>query len=221
MVQLPWVQQFTIWILPVLFAITLHEAAHGFVAHRLGDDTAYQLGRVSANPLKHIDLLGTIIVPLFLLATTHFAFGWAKPVPVRARKLRRPKRDLALVALAGPLANLLMAFAWMCLFKGTTWFLQAGSAPSLPLLYLIYMSQAGVLINGILMVLNLLPIPPLDGSRFVSALLAAPWDRHYDNFSAYGFLILLVMALLGWLNALLSPPLNAFIHFLHWIFQVQ
>ena len=111
------VQEICIWALPILFAVTLHEAAHGWVAYKLGDNTAYLLGRISANPLKHIDLFGTIIVPIVLLLTTGFVFGWAKPVPVNSRFFKNTRRDLALVAAAGPLSNFLMAFIWMCFFK--------------------------------------------------------------------------------------------------------
>jgi Zn-dependent protease len=199
--ELTTLQQIAVWILPILFAVTLHEAAHGYVAFALGDKTAYQAGRVSLNPLKHIDLVGTLILPIILMATTQFLFGWAKPVPVSLDKLKNPKRDFALVALAGPLANFLMALIWAVLLKVSMWILP--HAPKSILL--LYMSQAGISINFMLIALNLLPIPPLDGSRVITYLLPSPWDKRYNQFASYGFIIILILIVTGVLTQLLSP----------------
>lgn len=203
MEQLTIIQQIAIWILPIIFAVTLHEAAHGYVAHKLGDNTAYQEGRITANPLKHIDLLGTIIIPIALMITTHFVFGWAKPVPVNPNRLRHPKRDFALVALAGPLSNFLMAVAWMGLFKLSLWL---GSSQMITALKL--MSLAGVSINLVLMVLNLIPIPPLDGSRFINYLLPAPWDERFNKITPFGIFIILALIMTGLLTQIMLPSIN-------------
>ena len=171
------IQRIIVWILPVVFAITGHEAAHGWMAKKCGDNTAYMLGRLTLNPLKHIDPLGTLILPgLLLLTGTGFVFGWAKPVPVNGRYFKKPLRDMALVAAAGPGANLLMAVAWALLARlGVMIGVEAISMP------LIYMGVAGMSINTSLLLINLLPIPPLDGSRILTALLpyrlAAPYNQ--------------------------------------------
>lgn len=214
--QLSTVQLISIWILPILFAVTLHEAAHGLVAHKLGDNTAYLQGRISLNPLKHIDFIGTIVVPLILLVTTHFVFGWAKPVPVNQANLRNPRRDMALVALAGPLSNFVMAIFWIILLKLGAVLIQAhySAGP-----YLLYMSQAGVMINVVLMVLNLVPIPPLDGSRVVSSLLPPRWAYYFDRTAFAGMLLIVVLAATGVLGRFLMGPINAVQMFLlQWFF---
>ncbi|MBS0290632.1 MAG: site-2 protease family protein [Proteobacteria bacterium] len=201
--QLTTIQKIAIWILPILFAVTLHEAAHGYVAYKLGDDTAHRLGRITANPLKHIDLIGTIILPLILMLTSPFIFGWAKPVPVNPNRLRHPKRDFALVALAGPTSNFLMAVIWIAILKLCL------LLPKSPYLVpLIYMSQAGLLINVLLMVLNLIPIPPLDGSRFISYLLPTPWDKRFDKMTPFGILIILALIFTGVLGQIMYPVIN-------------
>ena len=197
------VQTFAVWALPVLFAITLHEVAHGWVARALGDDTAAKLGRLSLNPIKHVDPVGTVLVPAVLLALGGFLFGWAKPVPVNAQRLPHPRRDMALVAVAGPLANLAMAFAWGLVLKlavmqnadGGLW------------MGLQLMATAGVIINLVLLVLNLLPIPPLDGSRVLNGFLPESWARKMDRVEPYGLVILVVLMATGFLGKLLHTPL--------------
>lgn len=197
--------------LPMLFAITVHEAAHGWVAYRLGDQTAFMRGRVSFNPLKHIDPVGTILVPLgiFLvsaLSGTPFLFGWAKPVPVNFRKLHRPRLDMALVAVAGPLANLLMALLW-----GLSITLGLRLAPMADWLGMAIMAMgaAGVLINLLLMVLNLFPLLPLDGGRVLNAVLPPAVARYYSRLEPFGLIILIVMLFTGLLGGLLLPIVSA------------
>ncbi|HVA54598.1 MAG TPA: site-2 protease family protein, partial [Gammaproteobacteria bacterium] len=162
------IQLIIIWAPPVLFAITLHEVAHGWVARRFGDPTAQMLGRLTINPLKHIDPVGTIIVPVLLLVLhTGFLFGWAKPVPISPRNFKNPRRDMAIVAAAGPLSNLVMGIIWALVIR-----LGALLYPTLHWIEpLIYMGLAGVLINVALMVFNLIPLPPLDGGRVLVGLL--------------------------------------------------
>jgi Zn-dependent protease len=199
-------QRLAIWVLPVLFAITLHEVAHGWIAEKLGDKTARRLGRVTLNPVKHIDPIGTVLVPLLLFFTSGLIFGWAKPVPVTWENLRRPKRDMALVAMAGPGANLLMAVVWALLAK------TAADMPSLsPAVAqgLVWMGLAGLQINIVLMVLNLLPLPPLDGSRIISGILPAGPERAYNRIEPYGIFILIGLMITGLLGQLLFPPVLA------------
>ncbi|HEB77645.1 MAG TPA: site-2 protease family protein, partial [Methylothermaceae bacterium] len=166
MEELTLAQKLAVWVLPILFAITLHEVAHGWVAWLLGDDTAKRFGRLSLNPIYHIDLIGTVAVPLIMLLLGGFIFGWAKPVPVDYGRLRHPKRDMALVALAGPGSNLCMALGWALLARLGIWLEMA--YVSVPL---IYMGAAGIFFNLVLMVLNLLPVPPLDGGRVLVGVL--------------------------------------------------
>lgn len=196
----------------------MHEAAHGWVAFKLGDDTALRAGRISANPFKHIDPIGTILVPIILLLTTSFLFGWAKPVPVDGNRLRKPRRDLALVALAGPISNLLMATIWMGLMKIGILLMLNKIQMGVPL---VLMSEAGVMINLFLMVLNLIPIPPLDGSRVVSSLLPYPWDKYYNQITPFGFAILLVLLITNIIPKIMLPPVVLIYHGLQWIFQIK
>lgn len=203
------IQTIAVYALPVLFAITLHEAAHGYVARFFGDPTAQQAGRISLNPLRHIDLMGTIIVPLVLLFITRFMgggllFGWAKPVPVDWSRLRRPKQDMLWVALAGPASNLLQAIAWVLLWR---LLLATGAVQGADSFWTL-MAQAGVQVNLILMALNLLPLPPLDGGRIVFSLLPPRLAWQYGRIEPYGLIILIVLMMLGWLWPLMVPLLK-------------
>ncbi len=204
MEDLSQLQRISVWIVPVIFAITVHEVAHGWVAKRLGDPTAQRLGRLTLNPIKHIDPIGTILVPGLLLLLGGFVFGWAKPVPVTWENLKHPKRDMALVAAAGPGANFIMAILWGMVAKmGMVSFtaLQWAAQP------LIYMGLAGVAINIALMVLNLLPLPPLDGGRVLAGLLPGPWAWQLNRIEPYGFFILLALMVSGLLGRIIGPPL--------------
>jgi len=202
------VQVLAVIALPVLFAITVHEAAHGWMANRLGDGTAKMLGRVTLNPLKHIDPLGTLVVPLATFLLTGFLFGWAKPVPINARNLTNARRDMALVALAGPGANLLMAVLWGLVVKIGRAFWDASQWVALPL---VYMGAAGVLINVILMVLNLFPLLPLDGGRVLNALLPPAWSVNFSRLEPYGLMLLVLLLVTGLLGAVLTPAVDTVI----------
>jgi len=183
------IQKITIYALPVLFAITVHEAAHAYAAKRFGDATAYMMGRMTLNPIKHIDPIGTVLLPILCLMTGGFLFGWAKPVPVNFGGLRNPKRDMRWVAAAGPAANFVMAVIWVLLFKLSIFIDGSYSEP------LQLMSLAGVGINVSLMVLNLLPIPPLDGGRIVESLLPPGTAYRYSRIEPYGIWILVALML--------------------------
>ncbi len=198
------VQRIVVWILPVIFAITVHEVAHGWVAKKLGDKTASQLGRLTLNPLKHVDLVGTILIPgLLLITSAGFIFGWAKPVPVDPRYFKNPRRDMAFVAVAGPVSNILMAFAWAMLVKlGLELKMEGVSLP------LILMGMAGIQINLVLALINLIPIPPLDGSRIVTGLLSNRLAWQYNKLERYGFFILIALLWTGGLGYILGGPLN-------------
>ena len=219
--ELNLVQAVAIYAIPVIFAITLHEAAHGYVARHFGDVTAWRAGRVSLNPLRHIDLLGTIVVPLALLALSKLLggggilFGWAKPVPVNFNALRRPKRDMFWVAAAGPLANLAMALVWAPVLKLGT---------SLPANYftvpMSLIAEAGIAINIVLMVLNLLPILPLDGGRIAVSLLPLRIARWYARSEPLGFPILLLLIFTNVLGAILTPMVHASIGLIETIFRL-
>lgn len=186
-------QQIAIYAIPVIFAITLHEVAHGWAAKYLGDRTAEMMGRLTLNPVRHMDPVGTVMLPLLLLMFSPIIFGWAKPVPVTWENLRNPRRDMALVALAGPGANLLMALFWLVVIQIAAG-LQGSAAPATTEFF-IFMAQAGILINIVLMVLNLIPIPPLDGSRVVSAMLPGPWAYQYSRLEPYGIFIIMGLIL--------------------------
>lgn len=216
------VQTLAIYALPVIFAITLHEAAHGYVARHFGDNTAYVLGRVSLNPVRHIDLVGTILVPLLILVTSKLLgsggilFGWAKPVPVDFSALRHPKRDMLWVAAAGPFANLLMAIMWACALKIAL--VTPHNAFTLPLSL---MAEAGITINLVLMVLNLLPILPLDGGRIAVSLLPNRLAYNYSRLEPYGFPILLLLLFTNTLGIILNPALLLSMQLIESIFQIQ
>ena len=198
-------QTIVLWAVPVVFAITLHEAAHGYVARMFGDRTAELQGRITLNPLKHIDPVGTILVPgALILAARYlggppFIFGWAKPVPVNFGNLRNPKRDMLWVAVAGPLANLAMAILWALLLKAA---LPAGAAETSPWLE---MAKIGISINLLLMALNLLPVPPLDGGRIAVSLLPMSAARAFARIEPYGLFIILGLLAFGVLNDVMRP----------------
>ncbi len=181
-----------IWAIPVLLAITLHEAAHGWVAYRLGDPTAKSLGRISLNPARHIDPMGTIVIPLMMILTVGIAFGAAKPVPVNPRYFRQPHLDMALVALAGPISNFIMALCWALLIAFSLHFLPRSSYA----IILQHVGQAGVAINLILIALNLLPIPPLDGSKVLAGILPTEWANKFARLERYGFFLLIALIVL-------------------------
>ncbi len=197
------IQRVVVWVLPVIFAITVHEVAHGWVAKKKGDNTAFMLGRLTLNPIKHIDLLGTIVIPgLLLISGTGIIFGWAKPVPVDSRHFKNPRKDMALVAIAGPVSNLLMAIGWALLIRLAI--IIESDFVTLPL---IYTGIAGISINLILALINLIPIPPLDGSRVLSAFLPSKWAWRYNQVERFGFIILMALLWSGGLSYLLGQPM--------------
>jgi Zn-dependent protease len=193
-------QKILIWAIPVILAITVHEVAHGWVANICGDPTAKMMGRLTLNPIKHMDLVGSVIVPVILLVLPGgFIFGWAKPVPVDWRNLKNKKRDMALVAAAGPVSNILMALLWAIVAKIG---LVLNNDVSM---VMVTMGAAGMMINTVLFVLNLIPIPPLDGSRIVTSFLSPNAARQYNNVERFGLLILLTLMLTGILGKIMWP----------------
>ena len=203
------IQVIAIYAIPVVLAITLHEAAHGYVAMRFGDMTAFAAGRVSLNPLRHIDPIGTVALPLALLALAKLfggsgiLFGWAKPVPVNFANLRHPKRDMLWVAAAGPLSNLAMALLWALTVK-----VSLAMPDSYFALPIALMGAAGVFVNVIFMVLNLLPLPPLDGGRILVSLLPHRAAYGVSRIEPYGFVILIVLLFTGALGFVLWPMIG-------------
>ncbi len=202
MEELSLMQRLAVWVIPVLFAITIHEAAHGWMALRLGDPTAKMLGRLSLNPIRHIDPVGTILVPGVLLILGGFLFGWAKPVPITWENLRHPRRDTAWVAAAGPLSNLLMALGWAMVIRIG---LMVGNASDGLALFMVYSGMAGIFINTILGVLNLLPLLPLDGGRILESMLPGPLAWKFSRLEPYGFFILLALIFTGILGKVMWP----------------
>ena len=198
------IQTIAIYALPVLFAITLHEASHGFVARHFGDNTAYALGRVTLNPMKHIDPVGTIVMPLILYIATAgtFLFGYAKPVPVQFGQLRNPKRDMIWVALAGPASNLIQAFLW-----GIALYLLQGA--SVTESFFIKMCQAGILVNVVMFVFNLFPLPPLDGGRILVGLLPYKQAELVSRIEPWGFFVVMALVLTGVVSTYWMQPLMA------------
>ena len=196
------IQTVAIYALPVLFAITIHEAAHGYIAKYFGDDTAWTLGRVTMNPIKHIDPIGTIVMPLMLYIATSgaFLFGYAKPVPVNFGKLRNPKRDMVWVALAGPASNFLQALGW-----GIAFYLLQGVDVTEP--FFLKMCQAGILVNVVMFVFNLFPLPPLDGGRILVGLLPYKQAVFVSRIEPWGFFVVMALVLAGVVSKLWMQPL--------------
>ena len=204
-----------VYAIPVLFAITLHEVAHGWVANKLGDSTARMLGRLSLNPIRHVDPIGTILVPfILLLLPGGLLFGWAKPVPVNQNNLNNPRRDMAIVAVAGPTANLLMAIGWAIFMKLS---LAVISDPAI-LTGFHDMAKAGIIFNLILMIFNLLPLPPLDGGRILSNLLPPNLSDIVDKIEPYGFFIIIGLIYFGAFEMIIVPALNFFIGIINQVF---
>lgn len=204
--ELTLIQQICVWAIPVLFAITIHEAAHGYVAFKLGDPTAKLLGRVSLNPIVHIDPIGTIAVPLLVgyMSNFQFVFGWAKPVPITYQNFKNKRRDISLVSIAGPASNLLMALLWAILFKIIISSFNVSEVTK----FLVSAAQAGIIINTVLFALNMLPIPPLDGSKVASCLMPQKYAYHYDKLEPYGFIILMLLMVTHILQYMLLPIIN-------------
>jgi Zn-dependent protease len=200
--ELTLAQRVAVWALPLIFAVTVHEAAHGWVADRLGDPTARKLGRITFNPIPHIDLVGTILVPMLMLTFTGFLIGWAKPVPVSVGRLGSPKRDMAIVAAAGPMVNLLMAIVWSLILLLAHGLIHSAQVVAVPLLL---MAVAGVFINLVLMAINLLPVPPLDGGRIVTGLLPMAAARLYARIEPFGMVILILLLISGVVGMILAP----------------
>ena len=203
-----------VWLAPVLFAITLHEAAHGWVANKLGDPTAKQLGRITINPIKHIDPMGTIVVPLLLAMISPFVMGWAKPVPVEPRYFKSPLVDMALVAVAGPVSNFFMACIWAMFIK----LVYLSLDQSQTLVFLTEMGKNGIIINIVLMVLNLLPIPPLDGGRVVAGVLPPRIALPFMQLERFGMIIILLLLVSGILGKIMWPIVMHFVNIVGAIF---
>jgi len=203
-----------VWAAPILFAITLHEAAHGWVANKLGDPTAKRLGRITINPIKHIDPVGTVVVPLFLAMISPFVMGWAKPVPVEIRYFKSPLLDMALVAVAGPVSNFIMACIWAMFIQLALLSLEQSST----LVFLTEMGKNGIIINVVLMVLNLLPIPPLDGGRVVAGVLPTNIAIPFMQLERFGMVIILLLLVSGILGKIMWPIVMHFVDIIGIIF---
>lgn len=211
------VRLIALYAIPGIFAITLHEAAHGYAARHFGDLTAYEAGRITLNPIRHIDPMGTILIPALILIASggKYAFGWAKPVPVNFGRLRNPKRDMLWVAAAGPGSNLFMAILWAFVIKAVQ-----GIPPNYFTEPLLLMARGGIVINIVLMVLNLLPLPPLDGGRIAVSLLPHRLAYRFARIEPYGMIILLILMFLGVLGVVMLPLVNVFIGGLASIFNI-
>lgn len=208
--ELTVIQLIAVWALPIIFAVTVHEAAHGYMAYYYGDKTAYLQGRLTLSPHKHIDPIGTLAIPLFLIFLgAPFLFGWAKPVPVKSQNLKNPRRDMAIIAIAGPLSNFTMAILWaiackLAIIVNYEWFSQP----------LFLMGFAGIQINLVLMLLNLIPLPPLDGSKVLNNFLRGKAAIIYDRIEPFGFIILLFLLITGILSWFLRPIFMTCISFI-------
>ena len=211
--ELTIVQKIAVYALPILFAITVHEAAHGYAAKYFGDLTAEKLGRITLNPLKHIDPFGTILLPALTVMLGGILFGWAKPVPVNFANLNNPKKDMFWVAAAGPASNFVMAILWAILLN------YANYVPNAAVNFLAEMSLAGISINLVLMVLNLLPMPPLDGGRIAVSLLPTPMAIQLARLEQYGFIILIVLMFTGILGKIISPIIQLFERLIYVVFM--
>lgn len=212
-------QKIAIWALPLIFAITLHEVAHGWVACWFGDKTAKLSGRLSLNPLHHIDPIGTVAVPLLMLMVSNFIFGWAKPVPVDARNMRHPRWGMAVVSLAGPVSNLLMAFFWgFMAWVGESTVASGNAWLGVPLSY---MGGAGIMINVVLAVLNLLPLPPLDGGAFLESVLPPRMAYRLSLIAPYSFFILILLIVTGMLSFIMMPPVNFLMNLVTQVFGLS
>ncbi len=203
------IQKIAVFALPILFAITVHEAAHGYAAKYFGDLTAERLGRITLNPLKHIDPIGTILLPALTVMLGGVLFGWAKPVPVNFGNLRNPKKDMLWVAAAGPASNLVMAIFWAILLNSVKDITPASSIAGAAY-FLTEMCWAGISINLVLMVLNLIPMPPLDGGRIAVSLLPNNLAIKLSQVEKYGFVILIALMFTGVLGKIISPFINFF-----------
>lgn len=206
------VQKIAVSAIPIIFAITVHEAAHGYVAKYFGDMTAFQEGRITLNPIKHIDPVGTILIPAITLVLGGILFGWAKAVPVNFSRLRNPKKDMLWVAVAGPASNLVMAIIWALVIKFSILFSSSFTMP------LAFMGAVGVMINTVLMVLNLLPLPPLDGGRIAVSLLPHHLAYRYAMVERYGFIILLALLFTGVLSQIMNPFIVAVLNIISKVF---
>jgi len=213
------IQTITVIALPVIFAITLHEAAHGYVARAFGDNTAYMEGRVSLNPVRHIDPVGTLLVPAAIMIMSHLSggpamlFGWAKPVPVNFGNLRNPKRDMRWVAAAGPAANLFMAVGWALILK---LLIISGNQE----IFFFEMAKAGIMVNLVLMALNLLPLPPLDGGRIMFSVLPHRMAWQFAKIEPYGMIIVLALFFFGVLNVFIQPLIYLGLRLIQFFFGI-
>ena len=210
-------QLIALYAIPGIFAITLHEAAHGYAARHFGDPTAYEAGRISLNPMRHIDPIGTLLIPAVVLFASggKFAFGWAKPVPVNFGRLRNPKRDMLWVAAAGPAANVFMAVLWTLLLKFV-----ATIPPNYFTEPALRMAQGGIIINIVLMALNLVPLPPLDGGRIAVSLLPHRLAYQFARLEPYGMIILMVLLFTGILGKVMMPIMRAAFSVLSFVFGI-
>lgn len=206
MYEMTIIQKVAVYALPLIFAITLHEAAHAYVANKYGDSTAKILGRMTVNPLPHIDLLGTIVFPMIGVLFGGFIFGWAKPVPINFSRLHNPKKNLFWVAFAGPLSNLAMALVWALILKASMYMSNFFGTP------LSLMAQAGIAINISLMLINLVPILPLDGGRMLFSLLPNQQATKYARTEPYGMIILLLLLVIGLFNFVIQPIFSVIVN---------